>query len=274
MHLEHFMEAVENKQIRFSSIASFRDPYEGEFPYSHDLFLSECICFLNDGGFQNCMHMELIKKLRIDISPTLTVPLRFLLQTWKQYLFAHCWSLGENPRNENPSDQIITIKSTIGQIKNAVSGDYNYHIGEIKYINYLTETFPAIQELKKRAGVDQMSRQGGEVVDADLVYERHLHKWHKYQSEQEVRIMISWKSFSSKHPKVKQIVPSNPYTDKIPEKLYGDYNEDNYLIYKGVDFSKLITIIKAQKNISPNQRTDLESALVRAGVDSNKLLIP
>ena len=108
MHLNYFIEAIEKKQIRFSSIASFRDPNEGDMPYNYEKLLSGSIVFTNDGGMQNCQNPELIKsrnprEKHKDIEKLYSlpnVPLRYLLQEWKQYLFAHCWSLDKE--NEVP----------------------------------------------------------------------------------------------------------------------------------------------------------------------------
>ena len=275
MHLNHFIEAIEKKQIRFSSIASFRDPNEGEMPYNYDEFLSGFVCMTNDGGYLNCLHRKDLKQRmpeneynRLFSFPN--VPLRYILREWKQYLFAHCWSLDkEKTHNENESEQIVTIETTIGQIKNALSADYDYHIGKIKYINYLDATFDFMEEFVKNnvAQISQQDNQDARVLAIDLAYERHLHKWLKYQSEQEVRIIIKWKSFTKRYPEVEQIIPTDPYANKIPEKLY----EENYLNYKDVDFSKLIGGIKVRGNVSSDQNTHLESSLVKAEIDLNKL---
>ena len=180
-------------------------------------------------------------------------PFKYFLDEWSNYVFSHCWSLNSEIWGENYSISTITIQSTIGNIKKAFSGNYHYHIGKLKYINYLTEALPSFQKLLT-----------GEEPSADLLYERHLHKRLKYKREQEVRLIISWESFVQKHPEAGQILPRNPYDkNKEPERLYSR----NYLVYRKVDFSQLIEAILVRSNVAEEQLEDLKSTLVESGID-------
>ena len=180
-------------------------------------------------------------------------PLKYFLDEWSNYVFSHCWSLNSEIWSENYSNLTITIQSTIGNIKKAFSGDYHYHIGKVKYINYLTEALPSFQKLLT-----------GEEPSSDLLYERHLHKRLKYKREQEVRLIISWESLIQKIPVVQKILPPNPYDqNKEPKRLY----PKDYLVYKKVDFSKLIEAIMVRSNIMEKQLEDLKSTLIESGID-------
>ena len=104
----------------------------------------------------------------------------------------------------------------------------------------------------------------GEEPSADLLYERHLHKRLNYKREQEVRLIISWASFIQKNPVAKTILPRNPYDkNKEPERLYSR----DYLVYRKVDFSKLIEAIMVRSNITEKQLEDLKPTLIESGID-------
>ena len=76
-------------------------------------------------------------------------------------------------------------------------------------------------------------------------------------------MIISWESFICKHPKVKQILPQNPYNRETePEKLY----DKDYVKYKKVDFSKLIEAVTVQPN---TKEQELKSALAAANINES-----
>ena len=257
MHLDYLKESIENEQLRFASVSGYKDSFEGKLTYPNEFAIGKDLIFFAKGetffgDSQRVTSLLVDANLRGDMSVKV-FPLKYFLDEWSNYIFSHCWSLNSENWNENYSNSIITIQSTIGNIKEAFSGDYHYHIGRVKYINYLTEVLPSFQKLI-----------AGEEPSADLLYERHLHKRLKYKQEQEVRLIISWKSFVQKNPVVNGILPRNPYDkNKEPERLY----PRDYLDYKKVDFSKLIETIRVQPNITEQQLGDLKSILTESGID-------
>ena len=255
--LDYLKESIKNEQLRFASVSSYRDSFEGKFPYPNEFSIGQHIIFIDNertffGGFQKVSELLATENIIGNVSAKI-YPLKYFLDEWSNYVFSHCWSLNSEIWSENYSNSTITIQSTIGNIKKAFSGDYHYHIGKVKYINYLTEVLPSFQKLLT-----------GEEPSSDFLYERHLHKRLKYKREQEVRLIISWGSFLQKHPVAKRILPRNPYDkNKEPERLY----PRDYLVYRKVDFSKLIEGIMFRSNIMEKQLEDLKSTLIESGID-------
>ena len=262
IHLDYLKESIKNEQLRFASVMSYKDSFEGRLPYPNEIAIGKDLIFFGKGGTffgdsQRVASLLVDANIRGDMSAKV-FPLKYFLDEWSNYIFSHCWSLNSENWNENYSNSIITIQSTVGNIKKAFSGNYRYHIGEVKYINYLTEALPSFHKLI-----------AGQEVSADILYERHLHKRLEYKSEQEVRVIISWGSLGQRHPEVGKILPPNPYDqDRVPERLY----PKDYLVYKKVDFSKLIETIRVQPNITEQQLGDLKSILTESGIDLSVII--
>ena len=256
IHLDHLKESIKNKQLRFASVLSYKDQFEGRLPYPNEVSIGEWLILLKNGnhvfGHYQLVSKVLVNEILLGNMTSKAYPLKYFFDEWSNYIFSHCWSLNSNPWNENYGNSIITIQSTIGNIKKAFCGDYCYHIGAVEYINYLNGSMPSLTNLL-----------AGKEPSADLLYERHLHKRLKYKKEEEVRLVISWASFSQKHPEANQILPHNPYDqDMEPGKLY----EKDYLNYQKVDFSTLIDKI-IQPNLTKEQLEDLQSTLMEANID-------
>lgn len=257
IRLDYLKESIKNKQLRFASVSSYRDSFEGKFPYPNEFSIGKDLIFIDNqttifGNPQKVLELLATANITGNVSAKV-YPIKYFLDEWSTYVFSHCWSLNSKIWSENYSNSTITIQSTVGSIKKAFSGDYHYHIGKVKYINYLTEALPSFQKLLT-----------GQIPSTDLLYERHLHKRLKYKQEQEVRLIISWESFVQTHPEVEQILPRNPYDKKRePERLYSR----DYLVYRKVDFSQLIEAILVRSNIAEKQLEDLKSTLVESGID-------
>ena len=257
IHLDFLKESMKNKQLRFASVMSYKDSFEGRLPYPNETTVGEYLIFIDKGRIE-FGHFQRVSQLLVDSNIRGSVsakvyPFKYFLDEWSNYIFSHCWSLNSENWNENYNNSTITIQSTIGNIKRALPGNYHYHIGEVKYINYLTEALPSLHKLLT-----------GQEHSADFLYERHLHKRLKYKLEQEVRLIVSWGSFVQRHPEVRQILPLNPYDqNREPERLY----PKDYLVYRKVDFSKLIETIIVGSNITEKQLADLKSILIESGID-------
>ena len=257
IHLDYLKESIKNERLRFASVLSYRDSFEGRFPYPNELSIGQNLIFIDNertifGSSQRVSELLITENIIGNVSAKV-YPFKYFLDEWSNYIFSHCWSLNSNLWNENYSNSTITIQSTVGNIKKAFAGNYRYHIGKVKYINYLTEALPSFQKLIT-----------GTESSSDLLYERHLHKRLKYKQEQEVRLIISWESFIQKHPEVKQILPYNPYDqNNEPEGLY----PKDYLIYRKVDFSKLIVALIVRSSTTDEQLEDLKSTLIGSDID-------
>ena len=256
IHLDYLKESIKNSQLRFASVLSYKDQFEGRLPYPNEISMGEWLICINGSlvfGHYQTVSKRLVNEILAGNTPPKIYPFKYFLDEWSNYIFSHCWSLNPNPWNENQGNAIVTIQSTIGNIKKAFCGDYYYHIGALKYINYLTEGMPTLTKLL-----------AGEEISSDFLYERHLHKRLKYKKEEEVRLIIAWASFVQKYPEVNQILPRNPYNRNTePEKLY----DKDYVDYKKVDFSKLVDVIIIQPNITKEHLEDLQSVLTEANIN-------
>lgn len=254
INLEYLKESIKNKQLRFASVLSYKDSFEGRLPYRDEFSVSGNLMLDSENPIFGPGQILVNNILGGGIAPFGRLyPLKYFLDEWSNYIFSHCWSLNSSPWNENRDDLAVTIQSTIGNIKNAFCSDYYYHIGEVKYINYLIERLPSLERFFVNGQ-----------PSVDLLYERHLHKRLKYKPEQEIRLIISWESFIQKYPEVRQILPHNPDDrNEESEKLY----PKDYLVYKKVDFSKLIEAIIVPPNIACEQLEDLQLILTESSID-------
>ena len=264
IHLDYLKESIKNEQLRFSSVMSYKDSFEGKLTYPNDFSIGQNLIFIDNertiiGSFQKVSELLVTENIIGNVSAKI-YPLKYFFDEWSNYIFSHCWSLNSENWNENYNNSTITIQSTIGNIKQALSGNYRYYIGKVKYINYLTAALPSLHKLLT-----------GQERSADFLYERHLHKRLKYKPEQEVRLIISWESLIQEHPTVKPILPPNPYDqNREPERLY----PKDYLVYRKVDFSKLIEAIMVRSNIMKQQLEDLKSTLIESGIDLSVIKRP
>ena len=152
--LDYLKESIKNEQLRFSSVSSYKDSFEGKFPYPNDLAVGQHTIFIDNkrtifGGFQKVSELLATENMQGNVSAKI-YPFKYFLDEWSNYVFSHCWSLNSKIWSENYSNSIITIQSTIGNIKRAFFGDYRYHIGKVKYINYLIEALPSFQKTPNR----------------------------------------------------------------------------------------------------------------------------
>ena len=141
IHLDYLKESIKNEQLRFASVLSYKDSFEGRLPYHNEFSIGSHLISTEDYVFGPA---EMLVKAKCENSdniltgkapiPKNIYPFKYFLDEWSNYIFSHCWSLNPNPWNENKGNTVVTIQSTIGYIKRAFCGNYDYHIGTVKYI--------------------------------------------------------------------------------------------------------------------------------------------
>ena len=110
----------------------------------------------------------------------------------KHFMFTHCWSISGTEDilmwdRYRHQESTVAIKTVTSKIENALSkSEHPLYIGEIQYKNYETEHIAGFQEYPPKNLSDPS-------VIEELFYQPVLHKQNLYKSENEVRIITSYK---------------------------------------------------------------------------------
>ena len=110
----------------------------------------------------------------------------------KHFMFTHCWSISDTEDilmwdRYRHQESTVAIKTVTSKIENALNkSEYPLYIGKIQYKNYKTEHIAGFQEYPPKNLSDPS-------VIEELFYQPVLHKQNLYKSENEVRIITSYK---------------------------------------------------------------------------------
>lgn len=110
----------------------------------------------------------------------------------KHFMFTHCWSISDTENilmwdRYRHQEATVAIKTVTSKIENALSkSEYPLYIGKIQYKNYETEHIAGFQEYPPKNLSDPNTIE-------ELFYQPVLHKQNLYKSENEVRIITSYK---------------------------------------------------------------------------------
>ena len=115
-----------------------------------------------------------------------------ITQFARHFMFAHCWTIApaenilmwDRYKNRNAT---IGIKTTINRMKNAfVASNVPLHVGKINYKNYDTQHIRGFENFTTEDLCDPN-------IIEKLFYRPVFHKQNVYNSENEVRVIMSYK---------------------------------------------------------------------------------
>ena len=133
-----FLDILDRKIQFFPRADRLGDPFEGSYPKASVDFMNE--------NLDKYFYGEFTKYLfdKIGAPKALARARRF----WRKYVAISCWNMSDEESAAlwklycGVSDG-IAIKSTVGRFKESVKGEVrDIHIGEVNYINYLTDSIP------------------------------------------------------------------------------------------------------------------------------------
>ena len=110
----------------------------------------------------------------------------------RHFMFTHCWSISDTENilmwdRYKHQNSTIAIKTTMNRIENALDEtEEHLYIGKIQYKDYQTEHITGFQ------GYAEKNLSDPETIE-ELFYQPVFHKERLYQSENEVRIIMSYK---------------------------------------------------------------------------------
>lgn len=111
----------------------------------------------------------------------------------RHFMFTHCWSISKSENilmwdRYKHQGSTIGIKTTIDRIKNAFDEtEAHLYVGKIQYKDYQTEHITGFQ------GYAGKNLSDSETIE-ELFYQPVFHKEILYQSENEVRLIMSYKN--------------------------------------------------------------------------------
>ena len=110
----------------------------------------------------------------------------------RHFMFTHCWSIYDTESilmwdRYRHQDSTIAIRTTVGNVKDAFGeSEEELYIGKIKYKNYEKEHITGFQ------GFSDKNLSDPNIIE-ELFYQPIFHKQDLYNTENEVRIVISYK---------------------------------------------------------------------------------
>ena len=117
----------------------------------------------------------------------------FLISSFsRHFMFTHCWSISNSENvlmwdRYKYQNSTMAIKTTLGRIRNAFNETpADLYVGKIRYRDYQTEHITGFQ------GYAEKDLSDPKIVE-ELFYQPVFHKERLYQSENEVRIIMSYK---------------------------------------------------------------------------------
>ena len=168
----------------------------------------------------------------------------------RHFMFAHCWSISNSENvlmwdRYKYQNSTIAIKTTLGRIRNAFNETAaQLYIGKIRYRDYQTEHITGFQ------GYAEKDLSNPQIVE-ELFYQPVFHKERLYQSENEVRIIMSYKYAT-------QSMVGKTYLTDIPfynhnwgfKREYNNYDRPDPLWFSTEDnFMQVNRTIPVEANI-------------------------
>ena len=201
-------------------------------------------------------------------------------------MFTHCWSIASTENilmwdRYKHQDSTIAIKTTIGRIRNAFDEtEAHLYMGKIQYKDYQTEHITGFQ------GYAEKNLSDPETIE-ELFYQPVFHKEKLYQSENEIRIIMSCKH-------AMEAMVGKTYLTDIPfynyrwgfKQEYNNYDrpyplwfntEDDVVdVYRSisikVDVDELIDKIILSPYIEPYALPLIQNAVNQYGIDPDKVV--
>ena len=208
----------------------------------------------------------------------------------RHFMFTHCWSIADTENilmwdRYRHQGSTIAIKTTMNRIENALNeSPYLLYISKVQYKDYNTEHIMGFENFAERNLSDP------EIIE-ELFYQPIFHKQKLYESEKEVRIVISYKYVTEKTLGKTYLTDIPFYNDgwcfnKDPDPYSGgsgkshavfwDEEDKLHIIprrkYAKVNINELIENVILSPYTEPYALSLIQDAVNQYGIDPDKVV--
>ena len=167
---EQFVSMLKTNSLFFAKADKFKDPYEGFMPRR-----------ILENFKQRLLHSDIPEKIIERIMKENEV--------YRRYILCNCWhqnvvesmAMWDKYHMRNSG---VVIKTTVGKMKNSLSGECGVYIGKIVYIDNENDNDQYLKNLL------DLGRNIGIRVTEILLYSPYFRKRKEYEHEQEVRLIV------------------------------------------------------------------------------------
>lgn len=201
LNIYQLLSILKTSKCVFSPVSMYEDPAEATLSVpsynevcKHLLWQAPTPVLKDEYYDKHKLKMSFASELLYSYTPNLYVDtFEYLMSSFvRHFMLTHCWSaastenilMWDRYRHQNAT---LAIKTTISAMKNAfhVSNGLLY-IGEIQYKDYNTEHIDKFDKFSNENLSDP-------IIIEELFYQPILHKQKLYETENEVRIIMSYR---------------------------------------------------------------------------------
>ena len=205
LNIYQLLSILKSKQLIFSSVSLYKDALEATLTSPSYDEVSKYLLWEDNTPVQKDEGYEYHEKRGTDKSDKFLSnhywdgglwkidTFEYLISSFsRHFMFTHCWSISDTENilmwdRYKHQNSTIAIKTTMNGIENALNETKaQLYIGKIQYRDYQTEHITGFQGYAEKNLADP------ETIE-ELFYQPVFHKERLYQSENEVRIIMSYK---------------------------------------------------------------------------------
>ncbi|MDE0089568.1 MAG: hypothetical protein OXU23_27885 [Candidatus Poribacteria bacterium] len=208
LNIYQLLSMLHNKQIMFIPVAFYRDVLESDLSLPSLREVKKHLLWEDNTPVKKDENFTRIKEIVTYEGDDETKQFHrkhYLDEFWRihsfehliysfsrHFMFTHCWSISNTESilmwdRYRHQDSAIAIRTTVGNVKDAFSeSQEELYIGKIKYRNYEKEHITGFQ------GFSDKNLSDPNIIE-ELFYQPIFHKQDLYETEDEVRIVISYK---------------------------------------------------------------------------------
>ena len=204
-YIYQLLSILKSKNLVFSSVSLYKDASEATLTSPSYKEVSKYLLWEDNTPVQKDEGYAFHKKRSTDKSDKSEYDRYLKNEIWhmdtfeylissfsRHFMFTHCWSISNTENilmwdRYKHQDSTIAIKTTMNGIRNAFDEtEAHLYIGKIQYKDYQTEHITGFQ------GYAEKNLSDPETIE-ELFYQPVFHKEKLYHSENEVRIIMSYK---------------------------------------------------------------------------------
>ena len=289
LNIYQMLSILKSKHLVFSSVSLYKDASEATLTLPSYKEVSKYLLWEDNTPVKKDEGYAFHKKWGTDKPDELLKinTFEYLISSFsRHFMFTHCWSISDTENilmwdRYKHQDSTIAIKTTMGGIRNAFAGtEVHLYIGKIEYKDYQTEHITGFQ------GYAEKNLSDPETVE-ELFYQPVFHKERLYQSENEVRIVMSYRYAT-------EATVGQTYLTDIPfynhrwgfKQEYNNYDrpyplwfntEDDFMdvhrrVLVKVDVDELIEKIILSPYIEPYALSLIQDMVNQYDIDPNKVV--
>ena len=299
LNIYQLLSILKSKRVIFSSVSLYKDALEATLTLPSYNEVSKYLLWEDNTPVKKEEGYAHHKKLGTDISDKFWYDdywkdglwridtFEYLISSFsRHFMFTHCWSISNTENilmwdRYRHQDSTVAIKTSMDGIKSAFDEtEVHLYVGKIKYRNYQTEHTTGFQ------GYAEKDLSDPETVE-ELLYLPVFHKEKLYESESEVRIIMSYR-YATESMIGKTYLTDIPFYEHRwgfnrdhsnydrPDPLWFN-TEDNFVqVYRRtqveVDIDKLIEQIILSPYTDSYALPLIQNAVNQYGIDPDKVV--